>query len=54
MFKSTKRFLSNTADYLYEEIEDRLVEMLGRDKSSVENESTHKLKDQQQATIHID
>ena len=54
MFKSTRRFLSNTADFLYEEIEDRIVDMLGRDKRAANGELTSKLTDQKQLIIELD
>ena len=54
MFKSTRRFLSNTADFLCEEIEDRLVDMLRLDKITVDNESTSKSIDQNKSIVQID
>ena len=54
MFKSTRRFLSDTADFLYEELEDRIVDMLSRNKSVANSELTSKLTDQKQLILELD
>jgi len=52
--KTTRRFLNKSANFLIEEIEDRIVDMLNLDKPSTRSKSTSKVTGEDKTAVHFD